>query len=155
MTKAKELKYKKAYTELYEFVSNLDDEQKNKIPKNVLENLKNDKDNNYYFKFDKNKGLFEQNYMTETKALIVELYEKYLAPEEELVLWKKYNYLCNNAMENEKKKTYNPDVFKNKKSPLNEEYTKKEENALIEVDNKKENFIKKIIKKIKRKFKKM
>ena len=120
-----------------------------------MENLKNDKDNNYYFKFDKNKGLFEQNYMTETKALIVELYEKYLAPEEELVLWKKYNYLCNNAMENEKKKTYNPDVFKNKKAPLNEEYTKKEENALIEVDNKKENFIKKIIKKIKRKFKKM
>ena len=76
---------------------------KNKIPKNVLENLKNDKDNNYYFKFDKNKGLFEQNYMTETKALIVELYEKYLAPEEELVLWKKYNYLCNNKeVENEK-----------------------------------------------------
>ena len=155
MTKDKELKYKKAYTELYEFVSNLDDEPKNKIPKNVLENLKKDKDNNYYFKFDKSKGLFEQDYMTETKALIVELYEKYLAPEEELVLWKKYNYLCNNAIEDEKNKAHNPDVFKKKKETLKEEFIKKEENALIEVDNKKESFIKKIIKRIKRKFKKM
>ena len=106
MTKDKELKYKKAYTEVYEFVSNLDDEQKNKIPKNVLGNLKKDKDNNYYFKFDKNKGLFEQNYMTETKALIVELYEKYLAPEEDLVLWKQYDYTCNNVLKNEKRKIY-------------------------------------------------
>ena len=93
--------------------------------------------------------------MTETKALIVELYEKYLAPEEELVLWKKYNYLCNNAIEDEKNKAHNPDVFKKKKEPLKEECIKKEENALIEVDNKKESFIKKIIKRIKRKFKKM
>lgn len=155
MTKDKELKYKKAYIEVYEFVSNLDDEQKNKIPKNVLENLKKDKDNNYYFKFDKNKGLFEQNYMTETKALIVELYEKYLAPEEELVLWKQYDYTCNNVLKNEKRKKYNSNVFEDKKEYINNKNINKEEQALIEVKNKKENFIRRIIKRIKRKLKKI
>ena len=46
------------------------------------------------FVFDTKKGIFEQDLMTETKALHVEIYERYLAPPEEKQMWEKYDKYC-------------------------------------------------------------
>lgn len=123
MTKEKQLEYKKAYVELNEIIKVLSDEQKNKIPEVFKQNLIEDMDTSYKFEFDNTKGIFEQDLKVETKALLVEIYERYLAPEEEKELWEKYDKLCLSKIEEEKRKKYNTDnIFGNK-----EEENKKEE----------------------------
>lgn len=79
MTKEKTILYKQAYVELYSMLKKLPKEQYDKIPNKFIEHIDNEKDDNYIFKYDNSIPLLEQNYMIETKALIVKLYEKYLA----------------------------------------------------------------------------
>lgn len=52
--------------ELLEVIKYLDDELKNSIPQNFEIYLNRIKDNSYYFKIDKNKNLFENDFMDET-----------------------------------------------------------------------------------------
>lgn len=52
--------------ELLEIINYLDDELKNNIPQNFEIYLNRIKDNSYYFKIDKNKNLFENDFMDET-----------------------------------------------------------------------------------------
>ena len=52
--------------ELLEIIKYLDDELKNNIPQNFEIYLNSIKDNSYYFKIDKNKNLFENDFMDET-----------------------------------------------------------------------------------------
>ena len=147
MTKEKRLQYKKAHTELYEIIKNLSDEEKNKIPDEFINNLQKDIDDTYLFHFDKSKTVFEQDLMTETKALLVQIYAKYLAPENEAELWKNYNHICQNELEKKRKENYNPNnIFKS----INTVHSTTEEVALVEV--KKQSWyythLKKLIRKI-------
>lgn len=144
---AKEKIYKRAYTELNEVIKVLSENEKNKIPDTIKKNLEENIDKEYKFKLDMSKGIFEQNYMTETKALIVELYKKFLAKEEERVFWKKYDKMCLKKIEAKKREKYNKDILFNKKERyITHEDKFKKMDSLILI--KKENFIKKIIKKI-------
>lgn len=111
MTIEKNIKYKKAYVELNEIFKYLSDEQKNKIPSNFINNISNNIDRDYKFIFDETKGIFEQDLMIETEALLVEIYERYLAPDEEKEFWQKYDKFCLNKIEEEKRKKYNTNVF--------------------------------------------
>ena len=104
MTKEKRLLYQKAYVELYEMIKMLSDEERMKIPEYFIEYLNSNMDTNYKFSLDTEKGLLEQDYMVETKALIVKLYEKYYAPESEKEFWNEYHKLCFNMIEEQKKK---------------------------------------------------
>ena len=134
MTKGKQLEYKKAYVELNEIIKVLSDEQKNKIPEVFKQNLIEDMDTSYKFEFDNTKGIFEQDLKVETKALLVEIYERYLAPEEEKELWEKYDKLCLSKIEEEKRKKYNTDnIFGNK-----EEENKKEDEQQIQEETEQE-----------------
>ena len=103
MTKEKSIRYKKAYTELNEIFKILDKEQKDKIPNDFINNISNNMDKDYKFEFDSSKGIFEQELMAETEALLVEIYERYLAPSEEKEMWQKYDKYCLNKIEEEKK----------------------------------------------------
>ena len=144
---AKEKIYKRAYTELNEVIKVLSENEKNKIPDTIKKNLEENMDKEYKFKLDMSKGIFEQNYMTETKALIIELYKKFLAKEEEREFWKKYDKMCLEKIEAKKSEKYNKDILFNKKERyITHEDKFKKMDSLILI--KKENFIKKIIKKI-------
>lgn len=115
MTNEKKEQYKKAHVELYEIINHLTNTEKEKIPKEFIDNLKNNIDNNYTFQFDENKTILEQNLMLETKALLIQMYKKYLAPEEEKRLWDNYNIKCLGKIEKNKRAKYNPDnLFKDK-----------------------------------------
>ena len=94
MTSEKELLYKKSYVELYETFKFLSEKEKNKIPLNLIANIEKKMDKNYLFKINKNKSIFEQNYMDETKALLVEIYERYFASINEKEFWNKYDNIC-------------------------------------------------------------
>lgn len=153
MTNEKSLLYKKAHVELYEIIKNITEKEKLKIPETFINNLVKNSDDNYIFQYDKSKNILEQNLMNETKALLIQMYIKYIAPEEEKELWKDYNRICLNDIEKEKNNKYNyENLFKdqyNSVKPINKTVTN--ELSLVEY---KESILKKIWNKILSIFKK-
>ncbi len=109
MTDLETKEYKKAYVELNEIIKLMPPEEKKKIPKAFIENLNNEMDKNYTFFIDSNKSIYEQDYKVETKALLVELYERYLALEDEKEFWRAYDKLCFDAIQKKNREIYNPD----------------------------------------------
>ena len=143
MTEIKKNAYKKAYTELYEIFKSMSEDEVNKIPNSFIANVQKEMDNEYKFKLDKDKVLLDQNLMTETKALIVQIYEKFLAPEGENVLWQKYDKYCISKIEKQIIEQYSPDnLFKDKQKWSIEEQAPTENITMAKY--KKETFIDKI-----------
>lgn len=144
--------YKKMYRELYEVIDILSKNEKDKISKELIENIKRNMDNEYSFKIDKTKSLLEQNLLPQTQAMLIKLYEKYLCSEEEQEKWNLYDKMCYaklQKMKNEKYSGYsNIEEMRNEEKKLIEISHK---NEIVEV--KKESFIQKIIRKIKKIFK--
>lgn len=134
MTKEKMIQYRKAYTELNEILNVLSPEQKNKIPQIVINNVKNNMDKHYIFHFDLSKGIFEQHLMVETEALLIKIYETYLASEEEKELWNQYDRFCSHKIEEVKKSKYDINIFENNKR--NENIKKISNDKRIIQDNK-------------------
>ena len=108
MTKEKTLQYQKAYVELNEILKSLSEEENSKNPKMFKDNLVKNMDKSYKFELDSSKGIFEQKLMVETEALLVEIYERYLASAKEKEVWEKYDKICLNRIEQNKKEKYNP-----------------------------------------------
>ena len=141
MTKEKSIRYKKAYTELNEIFKILDKEQKDKIPNDFINNISNNMDKDYKFELDSSKGIFEQELMVETEALLVEIYERYLAPEEK------------------KKEKYKQNIFENNKKAINPQHDKNviesiQKDNILPIESKKENLFEKILNFIKKIFNK-
>lgn len=143
MTETKKNAYKKAYTELYKIFKSMSEDELNKIPSAFIANVQKEMDKEYEFELDKDKVLLGQNLMTETKALIVQMYVKFLAPEGENVLWQKYDKYCISEIEKQRREQYNPDnLFKNKKKWSIEGQAQTENIAMVKYE--KETFIDKI-----------
>lgn len=150
MIQTKKELYKRVYAELFGILDTLKDEEIEKIPKDVKKNIYENMDTNYRFKYDYSKKLEDQDILPETKALIIEIYIKYLVEnEDEKEAWEIYKKECLNKVEEEKKARYNPDdIFKNHivdGKPIIEEY----EEISVPVSKKKESFFRKILNKIK------
>ena len=103
-TREKEMIYSRAYRELYVIISNLTKEMKEKIPKNVIENISRKMDKTYDFKIENN-DIFNIEYMVETKALFLELYIRYIAEDEE-DFWEVYKEKRNDLFKKEIEKEY-------------------------------------------------
>ena len=147
--------YAKAYVELYEIIKYLDEEEKRYIPKDFMEFLNDNMDKTYSFTYDENKSLKEQNLKVETKALLVKLYEKYLAKPEEKDFWKQYDKECFKISEEEKRKKYNSDIFGKLENERNVKTDKQEEKQeKLEMIKSEENWKSKIIKFFKKLFRK-
>ena len=107
-------------------------------------------DKEYKFILNKDNDILNQKYKIETKALFVELYERYLASKEENEFWNKYDKICNNIIEEEKRIKYNSDnIFKNRKLEKEALTLKKENVRNLPIETKKENIIIKFFKFIK------
>lgn len=150
MVNTKELIYKKAYKQLSEVFKRLSSDELSKIPNQLIENINADMDKDYIWEYDESKRLEEQDFLVETKALIVEIYEKYLCPEDKKEFWDKYDQICFNMIEEERNKKYNTDnIFKNKQTEVKLE----EQNVNLPASIKRESIFKKIIGFIKKCFK--
>ena len=103
-TKEKEMIYGRAYRELYVIISNLTKEMKEKIPKNIIENISRKMDGTYDFSLENN-DIFNTEYMVETKALFLELYIRYIAEDEE-DFWEVYKEKRNELFKKEIEKEY-------------------------------------------------
>ena len=104
-TKEKEARYSLAYKELYLIILNLNKEMREKIPKNVVENIERKMDKTYDFNIEEGKDIFSIEYMLETKALFLELYTRYIAEDEE-DFWEVYKEKRNDLLKKEIEKEY-------------------------------------------------
>jgi hypothetical protein len=122
-----------------------------KIPSKFLEFIRNIESKTYRFSYDKSKCLKEQNLKPETRGLIALVYEKYICNDDER---REYIKQCKTVMieqERLKREKYNPNDLFNKEDKNAIQKSKKE--VQIEV-SKKENFLQKMIQKVKKLFKK-
>ena len=153
-TKEKEMIYSRAYRELYVIISNLTKEMKEKIPKNIIENISRKMDRTYDFSLEKN-DIFNTEYMVETKALFLELYIRYIAEDEE-DFWEVYKEKRNNLFKKEIEKEYLVRKDENSNSIkiedgidiVNNIIEEKEEKNLLPSEIREKNIIEKFLKKI-------
>ena len=139
-------KYKDAYTEVYEILEQLDEEEYNKIPKNVITAIRENRNTEYEFEVDEELELKEQELLPETKAILFNIFRDYLStPEqkEKIIKMQAEERLKN---EQKKAKQYNSDLFANKQKVQSVE---REHIELIEY---KENIFKRIFNKIRQFF---
>lgn len=152
MVDTKEIVYKKAYTELNEVFKRLSNIELSKIPNRLIENSRANMDTEYIWEYDDNKKIEEQDFLAETKALIVEIYERYLCPEDKKEFWKKYDQICLDIIEKKKKNDYNAEkIFTTRESKQQD--IKEINNNNLPVQIKKEGILKMVINYIKSFFK--
>ena len=143
-----------AYKEVYTILENVREEDLKSIPKEFLDMLKKDMNNNHQFTFDINKEFKQQKILRETKAILAYIFINYWANEKQN---EKIRQLFNQDIikqENEKKKMYPSDVFSQiKDTQTNTEniVQSTKNTALMEIKN--EKWYIKILNKIKKFFK--
>lgn len=139
--------FPRAYVEVDEILKKLPQEEFERIESNFINMIRNKKDKNYTFKLDYSKDIEEQNILKETRAILAYVFLNYLGTEEEnRIIKQKFKEDIIRA-EEEKKKIYSNEIFKDKK-----EITNNISQELIVY--KEENIIKKFIKRILNLFKK-
>lgn len=142
--------YKNALVEVEAVLNCLEYQDYCKIPEEMIEAVANNKSEDYIFEYDENLDFKDWNLMPETKALLYNLFKKYLATNEQKEYFIEKEKLETIQLEQEKSKKYNIDVlFKNK-----EENTPKESESIKSLIEFKEAWYKKIFNFIKMLFKK-
>ena len=74
---------KNAYTEVYTILQELNEEEYNKIPPEVIETIEANRDEDYEYELDDEVELKEQPMLPETKAILFNLFRDYLANPEQ------------------------------------------------------------------------
>ena len=135
--------YREAFTEVNEILKYLSEDLLKKIPKEFIDNIKENMSTSYVLKYDNTKGVNEQNLKQETRAILSVIYRDYICDEEtkkEIIQKDRKEWFDLET----KKEHGNIDVFPQK--PIKNLNTK--ENEALQVV-KKQNIIIKIIEKIK------
>lgn len=137
----KEEVYRNAFKEIYEILKNTDEELVAKIPKKFLSFIEENMNNEYECNIQSDVDIDKQNLLKETEAILALIYINYWATEEE-----KQEFALKDQTEKEaKEKAYDERIqriFEERKV-----VSKKTENKELIVKPK-ENFIKRIINKI-------
>ena len=139
-------KYKNAYTEVYEIIKQLDEEEYNKIPSEVIKTIEENRNTEYEFDLDEDIELKDQELLPETKAILFNLFRDYLSTAEQKEKIIKMQAEERQKNEQNKAEQYKSNVFASKKKvqDIREEHTE-----LIEY---KENILKRIFNKIRQFF---
>ena len=134
-----------AYTEVYTILQDLNEEEFNKIPAEIIETIEANRNEEYEYELDDELELKEQPMLPETKAILFNLFRDYLAtPEQKAKIIRMQN---EERQKNELKKSkmYSTDVFENKE----EKKIETPEKEIVQLVKYKENIFKKILNKIK------
>ena len=142
-----------AYKEVYIVLQDLNEEDYNKIPPEIIETIKENSNEEYEFVLNDELELKEQLLLPETKAILFNLFRDDLATpvQKEKIL--KMQSEERKKVEEKKKQNYtNVDIFKTNKHKDVEEKANTQKLQLVQI--KKEGFFRKLINKIKLFFKK-
>ena len=136
---------KNAYTEVYTILQELNEEEYDKIPPEIIETIEVNRNEEYNYELDDELELKEQPMLPETKAILFNLFRDYLAtPEQKAKIIRMQNE-ARQKNELKKQQMYNTDVFASRK---NKNFSKPD-NETMQVVEYKESFFKKILNKIK------
>ena len=143
--------YKKGCKEVIEILSYIPKEDYDKIPKEIIKVLENDKDEDYNFKYNPNKTLDEQNVSKQAKTIIAILFRDYWSSEHQRKIIKEYENDLYKKIENEKKKKYNSNkIFETERQTKIKNIDRASNN--VELVEYKESIFKKFIDKLKKIF---
>lgn len=135
-----------AYTEVYTILQELNEEEYNKIPLEIINVIEANKNEEYEYELNEELELKEQVMLPETKAILFNLFRDYLAtPEQKNKIIRMQNE-ARQKNELKKQQLVNTDVFANKHKEKNKNIIQKEETHIIQY---KENIFGKIWNKIK------
>lgn len=137
--------YNNAFTEVYEILNCLDEEEVNKIPEEVRNVIEKNRNLDYNYEVNYDEDLSNQPMLTETKAILFNLFRDYLSTPEQKQKILKIQQEERIENEQHKQEKYNKNIFKEKK-----ETNKTEKLEIVEY---KESFINKIWNRIKNLFK--
>lgn len=141
--------YNKRLVEVDEILNYLSEEDLRKIPEEVRNTIKENKDNEYFWKYDETKPLKEQDVSRDTIAFLSYLNMEYLLNEEQKQLMQQLHKLNEKKLEEAKAEKYGvEDLFKRNETQQEElkETEQEQEQALVEY---KESFFTKMVNKIK------
>lgn len=145
MVEAKIINYKKALVEVDAVLSCLDYNEYKKIPANIIDAIENNKDEEYTYDYDEELEYEDWSLMPETKAILYNIFKKYLATEEQRKYLQQKERLENYKIESEKIKKYNSEnLFKKEK-----EVKKVEQEENNELIVKRDSSFKRILEKLK------
>lgn len=85
--------FSKRFVEVDEILKYLSEADYNKIPTNLINYIKNNKDNSYTWKYDTSKKLKDQNVSDDTIAILSYLNMEYLLNPEQQEFMRKLHYL--------------------------------------------------------------
>lgn len=109
------IEYKKRLTEVEVILNHLSKQDFNKIPKELINAIVENKDNEYVWNYDENKTLKEQILSKDTIAIISYINMKYLLNEKQKDFIKKIHDENERKCQEELKRKYNSDdIFRNK-----------------------------------------
>ena len=137
------VKYANAYTEVYKILECLEEESYEKIPKEFLQVIEENRNLDYEYEINEEQDLSKQPMLIETRAILLNIFRDYLATPEQRKKIEKWQDEDRKKLEMAKKEKYVVDVFEKKKSNVT--------NSIILVENK--SLFNKIIDKIKDFFK--
>ena len=100
---------KNAYQEAYTILQELDEEEYLKIPPEVIQALKENRNEEYYYEVDEDTELKYQPMLPETRAIIFNIFRNYLATPEQKEKIKKMILEERAKLEVKKKQQYNPE----------------------------------------------
>ena len=136
---------KNAYAEVYTILQELNEEEYNKIPPEVIKTIEANRNEEYEYELDDELDLKDQPMLSETKAILFNLFRDYLAtPEQKAKIIRMQNE-ARQKNELKKQQMYNTDVFANKpKENLTEN-----NNETTQIVEYRESILKRILNKIK------
>lgn len=138
-----ETKDANAFTEVDIIIKNLTEELRTKIPNGFIKMIEDNKNENYFFEFDENMPINEQQILEETKTILTIIYKDFLCSQKEK------EELNKKMMENEmiyQDKYSVEKIFENKKEQ--NEFKINRESEQLALVKYKSGIFKKILKKI-------
>ena len=136
---------KNAYAEVYTILQELNEEEYNKIPPEIVEAIKVNRSEEYEYFLEDELELKDQPMLPETKAILFNLFRDYLAtPEQKAKIIRMQNE-ARQKNELKKQQMYNTDIFANKPK----ESLTANNNETMQIVEYKESIFKRILNKIK------
>ena len=105
--------YKKRFVEVDEIIKYLPKKELSKIPKDLIDLIRKNKDSEYIWKYDSNKKLEEQNIHKDTIAILSYINMKYILEDNQKMLMKNLHFFNEMKSEKLKREKFNPEnIFK-------------------------------------------
>jgi len=142
------INYKKCLVEVDEILKHLSEEDYKKIPINILNIIKENKDKTYVWEYDETKSLREQMLSRDTVVILSFINLKYLLTDEQKLLMEQIYKLNNTKLEKEQLKFSGIDIFNNKDEIHSKNNLENSNKNIADIRPYNDNIFKRIFKKI-------